>query len=129
MDVLAISGVALVATVFSLMLKKHNAEYAMILSVTTGILILGIIISKISPAVYEIKSLITNAGLSTEYGVILFKTLGICFVTQFSSDCCKDAGESALASKIELAGKFTIILIALPLFEKITATATRLINP
>ena len=37
--------------------------------------------------------------------MILFKTLGICFLAQFAADSCRDAGESALASKVELAGR------------------------
>ena len=34
-----------------------------------------------------------------EYGLILFKALGICLITQLASDACRDAGEAALASK------------------------------
>lgn len=128
MEILAISGIALVSTVLCLTLKKYHPEYSMIVSIAAGLLILGTILSKIYPAISEIRSLVINAGLSSEYSSILLKTLGICFVTQFSSDCCKDAGESSLASKVELTGKLSIILIALPLFEKITSTATKLIS-
>jgi stage III sporulation protein AD len=60
--------------------------------------------------------------------VILFKTLGLCFLAQFAADSCRDAGENALASKVELAGKLAIVILALPLFEKITSTALALIG-
>lgn len=43
-------------------------------------------------------------------------------------DACKDAGESALASKAELAGKLMLLMLALPLFEKIAQLAASLIN-
>lgn len=128
MDIFVIAGIALVSSIFGLTLKKYHPEYSMIISIAAGILILTILFSKISPATSQIKSLIKSAGLSSEYGVILLKTIGICFITQFSSDSCKDAGESSLASKIEVTGKISIILVALPLFEKITSTATKLIN-
>jgi stage III sporulation protein AD len=49
-------------------------------------------------------------------------------LAQFAADACRDAGESALASKMELAGKITILILALPLFEKITQTAVGLIG-
>ena len=128
MNILAISGIAIVATVLSIVLKKHNAEYSIFLSLITCLLIIGLVISKVSPAVIQIKGLIASAGMPLEYALILFKTLGICFITQFASDCCRDAGESALATKVELAGKITILLISLPLFEKIATTASKLIG-
>ena len=56
------------------------------------------------------------------------KTLGICFLTQFAVDSCKDAGESALASKVELAGKVTVVVMALPLFQSIASTAVSLVG-
>ena len=58
----------------------------------------------------------------------MFKTLGICFLAQFAADSCRDAGESALASKVELAGKISILVLSLPLFEDIAQTALGLIG-
>ena len=50
--------------------------------------------------------------------MILLKTLGVCFLTQLSADSCRDAGEGALAAKVELAGKLFIVILALPLFQQ-----------
>ena len=49
-------------------------------------------------------------------------------MAQFAADACRDAGESSLASKVELAGKVAVILMALPLFEAIANTAITLIG-
>ena len=68
------------------------------------------------------------SGVSGEYTIILIKTLGTCFLAQFAADACRDAGESSLASKVELAGKVAVILMALPLFEAIANTAITLIG-
>ena len=86
------------------------------------------ILRNISPAVREITTLLSGVGLTQEYGLILFKTLGICFLAQFAADSCRDAGESALASKVELAGKISILVLSLPLFEDIAQTALGLIG-
>ena len=67
-------------------------------------------------------------GISGEYGVILLKTLGVCFLTQLSADSCRDAGEGALAAKVELAGKLFIVILALPLFQQIAGSALSLIG-
>ena len=80
------------------------------------------------PAVNQIKNLLYNTKISHDYIIILFKSLGICFITQFASDSCSDAGEESLSSKVELAGKVAIIITALPLFEKVTNIALNLIG-
>ena len=112
----------------SLMLKKYNPEISMLISVGAGVLVAGVIISQAVPAIDKISTLITTAQLNTEYTSALFRALGICFICQFASDSCSDAGEKALATKIELAGKIAVVLISLPLLEQITETALSLMH-
>lgn len=128
MDITLVCIVAVVSAVLSLFLKKYNAEYSIIISIVCGIVLLLCILSKISPAISQIKDILDQTKMSSEYISILFKSLGICFLTQFASDCCKDAGESAIASKVELAGKVMIVIISLPLFTKVTEIAINLIG-
>jgi stage III sporulation protein AD len=128
MNIIGIAGVALVAAILSAMLKRYHQEYAIIVNIAAGIIIIVQILANISPAVQQLNVLLSSAGLSSEYALILFKTLGICFLSQFAADSCRDAGESALATKVELAGKITIVLLALPMFESIATTAVALIG-
>lgn len=128
MNVIGIAGLALVSAVIAVMLRRYNQEYAVVVSITAGVIILVQILANIVPAIRQINSLLTATQLPSEYGIILFKTLGVCFLAQFAADSCRDAGESALASKVELAGKLSIVLLALPLFEKIASTALALIG-
>ena len=128
MNIVALVGIAIISTILSVMIKKYNPEYAIAISLISGVVIFASVLSRIVPAISQIKELISATGMSAQYGMILFKSLGICFLTQFAADSCKDAGEGALASKVELAGKISIVIIALPLFEKITQTAVSLIG-
>lgn len=128
MNIIAIAGLVLCAAVVAAMLRRYHQEYAVLISIAAGIVILTAILANIAPAVRQINTLLASAGIPTDYAVILLKTLGICFLAQFAADSCRDAGESALASKMELAGKITIVILALPLFEKIAQTAVGLIG-
>ena len=128
MNIVAIAGIAIVSAILAVMIKKYHQEYSIIISIAAGVIILFEIFSNISPAIRQINTLLSSAGLSAEYTVILFKSLGVCFLTQFAADSCRDAGESALASKVELAGKIAIVVLSLPLFEKIANTAVGLIG-
>ena len=55
-------------------------------------------------------------------------SLGICLITQFTCDSCRDAGENSLASKVELVGKLAVLGCALPLFENIISCALGLMG-
>lgn len=128
MDIVALSGIAILAAILAVMLKKYNPEYSILISLGAGALLLWLVLSKISPAINQIQELISAAGISSEYASILLKTLGVCFLTQLSADSCRDAGESALAAKVELAGKLFIVILALPLFQQIASSALSLIG-
>ena len=128
MNIIGIVGAALIAAILAVTLKRYNQEYAVIISIIAGVVILVEILLNLTPAVREITTLLSGVGLSQEYGLILFQTLGICFLAQFAADSCRDAGESALASKVELAGKISILVLSLPLFEDIAQTALGLIG-
>lgn len=126
MNIVGIAGIAICAAVIAAMLRRYHQEYAVFISIAAGVVILLMIFSNVSPAVRQISTLLSSAGLTSDYGVILFKTLGICFLAQFAADACRDAGESALASNVELAGKIAVVVLSLPLFEKIAQTAVKL---
>lgn len=125
MDFINLLGLALISLIISVTLKKHLPEYAVIINIVSGVLITYFLISKAVPIVEYIKNLFLQTKVSGEYIAILFKSLGICFISQFAYDACIDAGEKSLASKIELACKLGIFTCALPLFKQITQTALK----
>ena len=128
MNILAIVGLAILTAVLATLMRRYHKEYAMLLSVLGGGLILFMIFQNFTPALSSITDMLSASGVSVEYTIILIKTLGTCCLAQFAADACRDAGESSLASKVELAGKVAVILMALPLFEAIANTAITLIG-
>ena len=128
MNLLGLIAVAMLTTALSVMLKKYNPEYSILVSLVAGVFILLMALAESAPSIQKINGLISASGVSLEHAKILFKTLGICFLVQFASDACNDAGESSLASKIELAGKVLILTLALPLFEQIVKIVSGLLG-
>ena len=112
--------------ILPVMLKRYHAEYAILVSICGGAVVIFLILARITPALNQVQEWISTVGLPGQAASILFKTLGICFLTQFAADTCKDAGESALAGKVELAGKITVVVLALPLFQNIASTVISL---
>lgn len=128
MNIAGVAVIGLMVAIIAQMLKRYNPEISMMVSLCAGILIAMVVLSQLIPAIQQIEELMAKTGLANEYGVILFKALGICFLAQFASDSCRDVGENALAGKIEFAGKIAIVITALPLFQAIITIASNLIG-
>ena len=128
MDIFAICIAAVAATILAVTLKRYNPEISMLLAIGAGVIIFVLVLNQIPQALSQINTLLSRAGMPLQYGQVFFKPLGLCFLCQFSSDACKDAGQSALASKVELAGKLMIVLLALPMLEDIINTAVALMG-
>ena len=128
MDLMTICGLLIITVFLALAVKPHRPELALALSAFCGAAITGILLMRIIPALDTVSSFIDRAMPGSEYTQVLFKGLGICLLTQFCTDTCRDAGENGLANKAELAGKISLLIIALPLFERIGEIALSLIN-
>ena len=122
----AIAGAAVVAAVLAVMLRRYHAEYRMLLSLAAGVFLMLSLLNVLPQALGQVSDLLRAAALPGEYAVILFKALGICWLAQFAADSCRDAGEGALASKVELAGKTAVLLTTLPLFSAVAELVTEL---
>lgn len=128
MNITIIASIALIAAILSIILKQYKPEYSLFISLSAGILIFLSVLAVIRPIMDFISSLTEQAGLSGVYAEVLIKSLAVCYITQLASDCCTDAGETAIAGKLQIAGKIAILLIALPMFQSLTELVTELIN-
>ncbi len=127
MDIIQIIGVGLIGTILTIILKDYRQEYALITALITGAFVLIIITGQIEPVINIMDSMIYTAGMSGGYSQILFKTIGICFITEVAVDTCKDFGNTAIGKKLELAGKVAILIVAIPLFTSLLELAQSLI--
>ena len=127
MNIIAFVGAGIIGTVLSVVLKQYKPEFSMYITLITGMLMLGAAVSAVKPALDMISSYIEIADPDSEYAEILIKTLAVCYLTQMAGESCSDAGETSIAAKIALAGKITVVLIALPLFEKLMEVIKQLL--
>lgn len=128
MDISGVVGFGLVATVLALLLKQYRPEYAVMVSLGAGIVILLLITNTAIPLFEAVETMLSSSTMPKEYIEILFKSLGICFITQLACDTCKDAGETAIASKLELAGRVSVLVLSIPLFTQILSIVGVLFN-
>ena len=124
----SVLGIAIVAVAACVLLQKTNTEFSMAVALITVILIFLFVLSSFTPILKTLEYWMNEFHLNNVYFMTVIKTLGVCYLTQLASDTCKDAGYVSVASKVELAGKVTILLLALPLFENLLSLTQELIR-
>lgn len=126
-NLIPICGICVIASVLCSLFGNFGKEYSVYIKLAAGAAVLSIIVLYISPVTETIYMLYERAGADEQYLTILFKALGICYISQFASDICKDCGENTLAVQAELAGKIALMLLALPLFSTLSEIITNLL--
>ena len=123
MEIFKILSLIFISCIICVILKEHKKEYAVMISVCCGIIVLTLIIKHILSPLSILEQKIESYGINNSYFKVALKALGIGYVTSFISESCKDAGQAALALKAELAGKCAIFLLSIPLVLGILETA------
>lgn len=118
MEIAKIAAVGLMACVLAVTLKKTKPEIAVQISIAAGIIILLMILDYLREAVNFIKEFADSMRGMYEGTVLVLKVIGIAYIGEFASDALNDAGESAIAKKVDLAGKVIITVMTLPLFKQ-----------
>ncbi|MFV0498111.1 MAG: SpoIIIAC/SpoIIIAD family protein [Candidatus Fimivivens sp.] len=124
----AVLAAALMAMLLAVTLRDLKKEYALLLSLICGILLLIWGVMALEPVVSQMSELLALTQLNTQYSALLLKALGIAICTQLASDACKDAGETAISSKVEFCGKVCLLALSLPLFEALLQLATKIFS-
>ena len=119
MEIIKIVGIALIALVIIIMLKQYRPEYAIFISVLTGVLILFLVMDRLTGIINLIESIQSKFSINTQFIAVLIKITGIAFLSEFAVSICKDSGEVAIASKIELGSKIIIISMSIPIISSL----------
>lgn len=127
MEIIQIVAFALIATILALLIKEQKPIFAFALTVITGIVIFLFLIDKITEVIQVLERLAINGGINLVYLKTILKIIGIAYIAEFGAQITRDAGQGALASKIELAGKILIMVLAVPIITVIIETVLKLI--
>lgn len=119
MNFYAVVGIGLVAAVFVTVLKPMRGEYAALLVIAAGAIMLLWVIESIGPILDLLRKITMNLQVSSGYLDVVLKALGIAFITRLGVDCCKDAGQGAIGANIELCGRIAILITIIPLFAEV----------
>ncbi|KZE66380.1 stage III sporulation protein AD [Fictibacillus phosphorivorans] len=127
MEIIQIVGFGLVAAFLALVLKEQKANFAFLVTLMVGAGIFLFLIDKIGQVLTMLQRLAINANVNMVYVETLLKIIGIAYIAEFGAQITRDAGQGAIASKIELGGKILILVMAIPILTVIIETVLTLI--
>jgi stage III sporulation protein AD len=119
MEIVQVVGLGLIATVLVIILREYRPEMAMQVSLVAGVVIMLLVIDRIVGAVHVITETAVGAGINLVYLQTLLRVIGIAYLAEFGAQVCRDAGEGSIASRIELAAKVIILVMAVPIVVEI----------
>lgn len=119
MDIVYIVIFGIIASLLYIILVELHKPIAFFLLIITGIVILLTILNHIGAIFDLIKSLGDKASIDGLYLETILKIIGIAYITEIGASITKDAGLGSVATKIELAGKIFILVLAIPIITAV----------
>ena len=127
MDIFKIVAFAIFGVVMIVVIKQQKPEMALLLSIATGIMIIIVAVTKISGIVSLLNELIDKSGVNKDFLTLIIKVTAVAYIIEFGKNICIDAGQSAIATKLEMAGKVIIVVLSLPLISSLITVLTGLV--
>ncbi|HWQ72250.1 MAG TPA: stage III sporulation protein AD [Desulfitobacteriaceae bacterium] len=126
MEIWQIVGLALIVTVTGVLLRQFRPEIALQLTILAAVMIFLLILGKVKIIIELLQNLADKANVNSYYLLIVLKIVGISYLAEFGAQICRDAGEGALATKVEMAAKVSVLVLAIPIIAAIMESLIRL---
>ena len=127
MDIFKFVAFTIISLILVITLKDIKKEIGVLLSIAAAVILLISTMSGITYALNILEELIEKSGINREYLEVILKVTGIAYIVEFTKNICVDAGESALGTKIEIAGKVSIVTLTIPIMLKVVEQIVNII--
>jgi len=114
MDIFRIAAIGLCGVVISSMVKSYKPEFATYIVLATVMVIFIMIIYKLTSVFEFLGEIYSQISYGKSFFPIILKVLAVAYIADFTAQICRDSGETAIAGKVELAGKVMIFYLAVP---------------
>ena len=122
MDLLRIAAIALCGVFLAAVSRETRSGLRLYIVVGVSVILLAQVLSGVVQVQGFLQTLSGALSSGGDLFGILLKAVAAAYVTDFTAQLCRDAGEHSIAEKTELAGKVVIFLMALPIMEQVLET-------
>ena len=114
MQVFTIVSIGVLGAILALTVRQFRPEAGLFIGIATGALVLLLTMAELTGVLDALRALAADYSIPTEYVGVLVKIIGMAYLVQFGAEICRDAGESAIGSRVELGGRVLILSLTLP---------------
>ncbi len=119
-SIFSLVGLAVLGAVVAIFLKESKLPvFSLLLALTVGAIIFIWLLPKLEEVLRLFQDIAAKANLNTYYLATVFKVIGVAYIAEFGAQLCRDAGQGAIALKVELGAKVGILLLAMPIMASI----------
>ncbi|MCL2840167.1 MAG: stage III sporulation AC/AD family protein [Defluviitaleaceae bacterium] len=122
-----IIAVGILGAVLALLVKKERPEFSMIIAIVSGAIIVVMILPMLTEAMGFLRHIGGMADGIGEYAGLALRVIGVAYMAELGASVCNDANETAIAAKIDLAGRVIILVMAMPVIADIVRIVTGLL--
>ena len=126
-EIIKVIAVGIIAIIIVIIIKQYKPEFAIYISIITGAIILYMIFGKLQGIINLLQNIGSKAGVNSQFLSLLLKITGIAFFSEFAINICKDAGEGAIASKIDIGSKVIIVSMSIPIISSLLDVILKLL--
>lgn len=124
---LRITALSVAVCALGLLLKKDVPALQLLLALGTAIVLLKAAAETAGDVGALMEEFSSATGIAQDYLTLILKCTAVAVVVRIGGDLCRDAGQSALASIIEITGTLSAALLAAPLMKALLETVLRAI--
>lgn len=118
----------IIGCILILILKQYQKSYGVLLSIGICVLVMMTVMPQIERIFHTAENIYAQSHLDSSYFTILCKAVGIAYLTQLGTDICRDCGENAVGTAVELCGRIMLVLLSLPLFLTLAETVLEMMQ-
>lgn len=114
-----IAAAALIGGLCAVVLKREVGAISLVLSIVTSIVLLSLVTAGALGILSLLRQLAETADISDALLAPMLKVLGIEVITNLVVHICRDAGESGIASAVELTGAVCALYTSIPVIQAV----------
>lgn len=127
MNIIQLVAFGMIATILIAVVGKEDKTYGLFIRIGATVMLLIFIIMQLDEVLQIIVELASKIHMEGTYLSIIFKIVGIAYISEFGYQLCKDAGEESIGSKVQLAGKVMIFALSSPIILALMDLITQLL--
>jgi len=126
--ILKLVAFSMCVTLVLVVLKENFKGAAVVVTIVACGSVLVFCSNMLFSVIDSMKHIWNGVSVNKESLNVVVKALAVSYITSFGTDICLDAGERAIASALEIAGKIIMLSMAFPMLAGIFKSVSDIIG-